>query len=50
VDIGGILTNSFVTKITDKQFRIVIPIDIRELEKIELNDFIKVTIEKITTK
>jgi bifunctional DNA-binding transcriptional regulator/antitoxin component of YhaV-PrlF toxin-antitoxin module len=44
------LTNSFVTKITDKQFRVVIPIDVRELEGIELDDFVKVTIEKVTKK
>ncbi|AKB52525.1 transposase [Methanosarcina barkeri str. Wiesmoor] len=35
------MANSFVTKITDKQFRIVIPIDIRELEGIEIDELPK---------
>lgn len=48
--ISGIMVNTFVTKITDKQFRIVIPIDIRELEGIEIDDFVKVTVEKINKK
>jgi bifunctional DNA-binding transcriptional regulator/antitoxin component of YhaV-PrlF toxin-antitoxin module len=32
------MANRFVTKITDKQFQIVIPIDIRELEGIEIDE------------
>lgn len=42
--IGGIMANSFVTKITNKQFRIVIPIDIRELEGIEIDELPQKTV------
>ncbi|WP_275112544.1 hypothetical protein [Methanosarcina spelaei] len=38
------MANSFVTKITDKQFRIVIPIDIRELEGIEIDELPQKTV------
>lgn len=37
-------------KITDRNFRITIPEDVREAEKIEVGDIIQIDVSKITPK
>lgn len=40
------MTSTFIVKVTNPKFRITIPSDIREIENIEQNDFLEVTISK----